>query len=320
MYHVISNLELMFWSLDEAVDWANNRPEFQPRIPATAMCGEDLSTPRICGAAKLSDCITALGVTGTFRRCLNANSEAKSYENDSEAYPVLVAEFDDKLNWIKPSKNQVPDVAVTHERWLLQPARPAKIELKWLDAYSIRMRDAGLRMACTKIKFLDSTEGYSHPWLDGKGHPLDCPDMGDDPWPNTARSAQEICLDLRRGGHLGFAVPVWPLDGSWLFMPFEEDAEPYRTYPDSLRRFTGCRDMAGEPIFEGYAMKWNDPDGKQKIGDVRYDAHTGWYISPWDGHTPAPIPTDPSVLSNMRIYAGHGLNREIEIPAVFQNI
>lgn len=319
MYHVITNLELMFRSLEDALAWAENCPEFSPKIPATAMCGEDLSTPRICGAPKVEDCITALGVTGTFRRCLNADPDAKSYENDGEAYPVLIAEFDDDLNWIEPTASQVPDVSVTHERWLLEPARPMKVELKWLDAYSLCMRDAGLRMACTKAKFLDNTSGYNHPWLDGQGHPLDCPDMGSDPWPDASALAGNIFLDGRLGGHAGFAVPNWPLDGSWLFTPFEPGAAPYRTYAHDLKRFTGYYDADGEPVFEGYAMKWGEDAASRKMGDARLGPASGWRIDPWDGSPPIPFPEGSRVLSGMLVHIGHAFNHEIKIPEQFRD-
>lgn len=320
MYHLITNLELMFDSLASAEAWAESRPEFRPRIPATAMCGEDTVTPRICGALDIRGCVTAIGVTGRFRRCLNASPDAKSYENDGEAYPVMIAKFKDD-GWTVPGKDQVPDIEDTGERWLLRPERPEKIYIRWLDAYSIGMKNGKTRIKCASMKFLRDLHGYSHPWLDGKGHPLDCPDMGRDPWPDAAALARQIYMDARLGGHVGFAVPNWPLDGSWTLTPFEPGAQPYRTYPDGLRRFTGRWDIDGEPVFEGYVLKCGPDAASRKMYEVRYDGRDGWTLGPWGQGGPAPFPEDPDgsgILPGMSIYIGHAFSREISIPDAFR--
>lgn len=320
MYHVITDLELMFGSLAEAEAWAESRPMFYPKIPATAMCGEDMSVPRICGALDIRGCVTAIGVTGRFRRCLNSNPDAKSYENDDEAYPVLIAKFKDD-GWTVPDKSQVPDIADTGERWLLRPARPEKIYLRWLGAYSIGTREGKSRTKCVSLKFLDDVSGYSHPWLDGKGHPLDCPDMGGDPWPDAAALAGQVYMDKRLGGNVGFAVPNWPLDGSWTFTPFGHGEKPYRTYPDSLRRFTGRWDEEGEPVFEGYVLKCGPDAASRKMYEVRYDDHGGWSLGPWGLGEPAPFPADPDgsgILRGMSVYIGHAFNHEITVPDAFR--
>lgn len=318
MYHVIANLELMFGSLEEAKAWAASRPVFQPRVPYTAMQGEDRTVPRICGCLDIRGCFTALGVTGTFRRCLNASPDAKSYENDNEAYPVLIAKFKDD-GWTVPDEAQVPDIEDTGERWLLYPARPEKIYLKWLDAYSIKMREGKFRTVCAALKFRDDVSSYSHPWLDGKGHPLDCPDMGGDPWPAPDGMLGEIRLDMRMGGNLGLAIPAWPADGTWLFTPFDKNVPPYRTYAHCLRRFSGFWDRDGEPVFEGYVLKWGPDAGSRRFGRVAYDGLSGWRIEPWDGGSAIPLLAgEDRVLPGMSVYINHGLEKKIRIPDALQ--
>ena len=315
MSHVIANLELMFGSLAEAKAWAASRPVFQPRVPYTAMQGEDRTVPRICGCLDIRGCFTALGVTGTFRRCLNSNPDAKSYENDDEAYPVLIAKFSDYAGWTAPGKDQVPDIEDTGERWLLSPARPEKIYLKWLDAYSIKMREGKCRTVCAALKFLDDVSSYSHPWLDGRGHPLDCPDMGGDPWPEPDGMLGEIRLDMRMGGNLGLAVPAWPADGTWLFTPFDKNVPPYRTYAHCLRRFSGSWDRDGEPVFEGYVLKWGPDAGSRQFGQVAHDGLSGWHIEPWNGSSAVPLLAGKDrVLPDMSVHIGHGLEKKIKIP------
>lgn len=314
MYHVIANLELMFGSLAEAKAWAASRPVFQPRVPYTAMRGEDRTVPRICGCLDIRGCVTALGVTGTFRRCLNSNPDAKSYENDGEAYPVLIAKFKDD-GWVVPDKSQVPDIEDTGERWLLSPARPEKIYLKWLDAYSIKMREGKSRTVCAALKFRDDVSSYSHPWLNSKGHPLDCPDMGSDPWPAPDAALGEIKLDMHMGGNLGFAVPAWPADGTWLFTPFDKNVAPYRTYAHCLRRFSGFWDRDGEPVFEGYVLKWGPDADSRRFGLVAHDGLSGWRVEPWNGSSAIPLLAgEDRVLRDMAVYINHGLEKNIRIP------
>lgn len=305
----------MFGSLAEAEAWAASRPVFEPRVPYTAMQGEDRTVPRICGCLDIRGCVTALGVTGTFRRCLNSDPDAKSYENDNEAYPVLIAKFSDYAGWTVPSMSQVPDICDTDERWLLSPARPEKIYLKWLDAYSIKMREGKTRTKCVALKFLDGLAGYSHPWLDGKGHPLDCPDMGGGPWPAPDGMLGEVRLDMRMGGSLGLAVPAWPADGTWLFTPFDKAVPPYRTYAHCLRKFSGFWDKDGEPVFEGYVLKWGPDADSRRFGHVAHDGLSGWRIEPWDGGSAIPLLAgEDRVLPDMAVHIGHGLGKTIRIP------
>lgn len=318
MYHVIANLELIFNSLQDAIKYAESRPVFHPKIPATAMRNEDMTTPRICGAGTIEQCVTAIGVIGTFRRCLNGNPDTKSYENDHEAYPILVAYFDDRLDWHSPDKKQVPDINDTGEKWLLEPARPDKIELRWLDAYSINIQSNAERTVCTKIRFLDTLAKCHHPWLDKQGHPLDCSAMGGDPWPDMSQITQSLYLDARLGGHLGFAAPSIALDGSYVFTPLTPNIAPYRTYPNTLKQFTGYYDRNYEPVFGGYVLKFESRQETRKFGTVEYEPRTGWRIKLWDNAHIIKFPENTNVLHFARIHIGHGLNKTIRIPEKFQ--
>lgn len=299
MYHIIRDLELMFDSIEAAQAWAASMPVFKPSIPANTMENEDRATPRICGAPKIENCITGLGVLGAFRRCLNANKDAKSYENDNEAYPIFVVEFSDD-GWIKPSKSKVPDAATTHEHWCLHDIVPLSIELRWLDAYSIKTREGKLITLCRQVKFLDDLTGYHHPWLDGKGHPLDCSDCGGDPWPVPIAHTAQIYYDKHRGGRIGFAMPSWPFDGRWLFQPFNPCTAPYKTFQHNLQAFTGFYDVANLPIFQGFDVTYTDTNGNTFTGIIEPAQNGGWQIKtrpPYHFiHLPAPCPDNQPVL------------------------
>ena len=181
MYRIITDLESMFDDIDAARAYIQKvRTEgVSPYIPRHAAPGEDVTTPRICVAPTLAGCATSLGLLGIFRRCLNANESAKSYENDDEAYPVIVMKFPDGLDYVKPGADQVPDVDITDEHWLLEPAVPEWARLRWIGAYSILYDDEPELAVCTKITFLRSSLHKLHPWLDGRGHKLDSSETGD---------------------------------------------------------------------------------------------------------------------------------------------
>lgn len=249
MYHVIANLELKFNNLNQAVRYASAKPFIIPAIPATMMSEEDRNTPRICVAPTIEDCITAIGLFGTFRRCLNDNPDTKSYENDDEAYPILILEFENGGEYT-PDKHQVPDVETTHEHWLLNPAKPKKISLKWLNSYSIKIQENENGQAiCKSVKFLESTENYHHPWLDGAGHPLESSDMGSDPWPSIDITPMLYYHGLNNGA-FGFMTPIWPANGQCIFTPIDKKIKPYRTFIHQLRKFTGLYDKENLPIIE----------------------------------------------------------------------
>lgn len=254
MYHIITNIELLFDGLAQAEAWAKTRSVIYPSVPKTAMDEEDRTTPRICVAPSIEDCFTAIGVTGQFRRCCAMNDGAKSYENSSEAYPVLVLKFPDGLAYVKPDRSQVPDIAATREQWLLEAAIPKTVMLKWLDACSVLYDDSieDIRTICTSVRFIDKKDlrNYSHPWLDGKGHPLDSSDMGGEPWPDIARALSQLYLDMSDGGHVGFQTPLWPPDGRVRFSPVQRHTEAWNTFPHRLKQFTCMWDRNGRPMFE----------------------------------------------------------------------
>lgn len=181
MYRIVTDLESMFENVAEARAYiARIKAEgVKPEIPRHAAPGENTTVPRICVAPTLEQCATSLGLLGIFRRCLNANESAKSYENDDEAYPVIVMKFPDGLAYTRPGTDMVPDVNATDEHWLLAPAVPEWVRLKWLGAYSILYDDEPDLAACRKITFLRSPLHRLHPWLDGRGHKLDSSETGD---------------------------------------------------------------------------------------------------------------------------------------------
>ena len=279
MYHIIANLELRFDSLDDALSWANSRPRswFEPKVPYTAMPEEDKTTPRICGAPTLEGCVTALSPIGTFRRCLNANEDAKSYENDEEVYPVFVVTFSDSHDWVKPTKEQVPDVQLTDEHWLLAPALPTNIELKWLDAYSIDIKEDEdtCKTVCTGIRFVDNLTSMHHPWLDGKGHPLDSSDMGGDIWPNPELAHTDIYFDCNFGGQLCYMRPLQPYDGRCRVYPLSGDIAPYNSFLHKLRRFSGFYDLLNRPLLEGYLVEY-----RGVIGTLTFMNGISWTVVP----------------------------------------
>ena len=179
MWHVIANIDTAFDSMQDCLSAygveTGEFPVFTPRIPATRAPSENAETPRLSVCRELRDCFTGIGLLGRFRRCLAANEDAKSYvESGGEVYPVLVCQFDDGLPVRAPIKEEVWDVERTHELWLLQPARPEEIRLRWLTPYSILWKE-GDCYACESVKFATEAEVAHgiHPWLTGTGNILE---------------------------------------------------------------------------------------------------------------------------------------------------
>ena len=297
MYHIIYNLENRHDSLEEVQTMLKNLV-LKPRIPETAMQLEDQDTPRICVAPTIEDCITAIGVTGTFRRCANTNEDAKSYENDDEVYPIIVIELPDTLNYITPDKNQVPDIEATNEKWLVEPFTPTSKEIKWLDQYSIDFNDDHpVRTVCTGIRFVTDLEGKHHPWLDKKGHPLDCSDYGHETWPDNITknifhiaAKQFLCWD--GGPKQAYVYPV-PISNNYAICHITNQtdsglvltSETYRAPIHHLRRFSGYHDQNGLMIFDN-DLVWYGNDTPRLSGQMKFWNNT-WYISIWS--KPEPI-------------------------------
>lgn len=180
MYQVICGLESSFPSMQAAMDFDRARPEFNPRLPPIFADGDDRTTPRISAAPTVKDYITTMKPESTFRRCLDGPCSV-DYKNANEAYPILVVWFDPALGWIDTRSAPGTPTALGQEKWLLSKAQPNTIRLCWLGHDSIKIKtdpQTGLSV-CTEIKLLQSPTGYSHPWLNGRGHVLDSSEPGD---------------------------------------------------------------------------------------------------------------------------------------------
>ena len=113
MFHVVANIDSRFPSLMAALAVYNYDTPVRPEKIFSAMPGEDAETPRICVAPTIEQCITGIGLLGRFRRCLEANEDAKSYATmGREVYPILVLQFADDLPYYTPTSEQVPDSGV----------------------------------------------------------------------------------------------------------------------------------------------------------------------------------------------------------------
>lgn len=78
-----------------------------PRIPHNFLTEngyEDGETPRICVSTSIDKCLTAL-----------------SYSLEGKYFYVYTIQTD---NWIKPTIDQVPDVNITDEHWVLKTIDP----------------------------------------------------------------------------------------------------------------------------------------------------------------------------------------------------
>ena len=120
VYHVVSDLEHHFNSLSESLKAC--RQPFYPKIPTNKSPEEDSTTPRICVARSVEECLSGISLLGVFRRCLAANEDAKSYATHGrEVYPIIVVAFDVHSNSLyKPTPVQVADADLTGELWLLR--------------------------------------------------------------------------------------------------------------------------------------------------------------------------------------------------------
>lgn len=172
-YHVSIGLEEHFNSLEEAVAACESGMLLTPHVPPTRLPNEEATTPRLCVAPCVEQCLTAIGPLGALARCLGANPEAAEYENKHEAYPVIVFEIPDSTPVYHPTKEEVPDVEKTGEAWICEPIRPQTASLVWLGSESLLL-DPGDESVCVGVSFLpeQSLRFKCHPWLDGRGSKL----------------------------------------------------------------------------------------------------------------------------------------------------
>lgn len=174
-YHIVTNLEQRFSSIDAAVDAYSGR-RLIPRVPEHKFEDENTLTPRLCVCKWLPDCITAIGIRETFKRCLGANECIDAYDpEDKEVYPVLVLEFPDYTNVYKPSESDVEDADITNELWILHPVTPSAVYVRWLNNRSIlfqTLTDAPIEMQAISCNFVTDIHDKDHPYLNGRGHKL----------------------------------------------------------------------------------------------------------------------------------------------------
>lgn len=173
MYHIIYDLERKFVGLEDCWRWLETLV-LEPRIPYHRMIGEDRSTPRVCVGETIEDCVTAIGVEGVFKRCFYNEDFYLPPHVEYEAYPIVVVKLSNDLYYRTPTEAEVPDVAITNEKWLLEAAVPVNAEIVWLDISSIEAYydfdfDSYI---CSSFRPLRNTVGYSHPWLNREGRPL----------------------------------------------------------------------------------------------------------------------------------------------------
>lgn len=192
-YHIVTDLERRFDSLEQALDAYSTHQKIYPRIPGSYFSREDRSKARFCVSTSLEGCIMGLGVTSVFRRCLAANDFTQLYTIDNrEVYPVIILTFEFGIPLYRPTSDEVPDVEDTDEHWITSETIPSKVELRWLDSNSIILREeksnSGIYdLVCESVRFAIPNSQSIHPWLTGTGQPLDCDDEeyqnGDLPWP-----------------------------------------------------------------------------------------------------------------------------------------
>lgn len=314
MYHILYNLETFFDSLAD-VEKALENLVLTPRIPETAMELEDQETPRICVAPTIEDCITAIGTIGPFRRCANTNPDAKSYENTDEIYPIVVIELPDNLDYITPTKQQVPDVEETNEKWLTKPITPIKKSIKWLDQFSIEFDETHpIKTICTKVKFVENITGKHHPWLDRKGHPLNCSDYGSETWADNItknifhqQATQFLCWDS--GSKQSFVYPM-PISNNYVICHvmtqtetgFIPTNETYRTNINALRRFSGYKDKNGIMLFDG-DLVWYGEKTPRQSGEITLSKNR-WFINIWSDPGLLPISdieNETDILNDVQI-------------------
>lgn len=192
VYHVVTDLESKASTLEEAQQWLDTQT-FSPQVPISHSDFEDLSTPRLCVARCIEDCITGIGVRSKFFRCLEKWDAPSYVESGEEQYPIgIVTILVEECNLIKPTTDQVSDADFTGELWITNNEfRIISREIVWLDQFSIDI-DAPLDdipgnpfnqfidednetfdYKCLDVRYSKyPLPGRHHPWIDGLGNTL----------------------------------------------------------------------------------------------------------------------------------------------------
>lgn len=253
MYHVFFDLEPRFDTLKDAQFHVDCLRGIHPRVPYTCGLSEDDATARVCVAPTPELCMTGIGPGKWFRRCVNGD---EIYDNGDEIYPVIVCEVDG--DFIKPDPLQVPDADFTQEYWSLEKVCVVSAELKWLGCNSIKVDVRGRGEYVTDIEWVEPRNGLHHPWLDGKGHPLNSSDKGSDPWPPLGLVWDSLYLDVTHGHQLVMIRPHYPPSGYCTCTPMSSEND-YIARLSDCKKFTGFFDRDGVPLFyEDYC----DVEGK----------------------------------------------------------
>ena len=159
---------------------------------------------------------------GTFRRCCAVNQDAFDYSTELlEVYPVIVCEFDN-IEPYRPLAEEVPDVGLTREGWLLESTLPDRVYIKWLYPHSIRWNKKALKerkWVCKSIEFVEPHVLNKHPWLTGFGNVLDSSE--EEPTWRQIESASWYIAYLRGG--------VVTLDGNTLYTDLDDAFEVYKS-------------------------------------------------------------------------------------------
>lgn len=184
-YHLITDLENKFDSLEEAERYVkklnDHEIKMQPYLPRHAMPNENITIPRICVTPHPTLCIQSIGVIGTFRRCVAGHPDSYSYATKgNEAYPIIKITFEDTPHILWPDKALLPDTYLCLEHWILSPAYCQSAEIIWYDMWSIEANPKNVTIVDSVHDYTTEEvreRGFDHPWLNGKGHILDCNEM-----------------------------------------------------------------------------------------------------------------------------------------------
>jgi hypothetical protein len=191
LYHVEAGVECSYLDVFAALESLQHLEPVTPWVANHTMLGEDETTPRICVAESLENCISSCGLH-RFRRCCENVPTMQHFATipagGEEAYPIIIQTYQVPLSEVhKPTPKEVPDAALTGELWLTKPTRPVKREMLWLMMDSISVTEDvdeylaktgfidGAPVVCVSVITTDEAVrcGFNHPWLNCRGHCLD---------------------------------------------------------------------------------------------------------------------------------------------------
>lgn len=186
VYNIERNVEYRYLDVFAATESLEHPLPMEPYVSANTMPGEDMTTPRICVAASIEECV--MGCTlFAFRRCCSRVRGMEKYAGlPYEAYPIIVNTFDVDAPYV-PSPNEVPDAPDTGELWLKEPTTPLRRQMFWLTPNAIEAygpeyypgevwpewEDFHVVEHVSLLTTEEALEnGLAHPWLNRRGHCL----------------------------------------------------------------------------------------------------------------------------------------------------